>query len=187
MVYMCFKWRGMGNKELFEYFKGYKAMKARHAYGPNGHRGMSVLIFEDSAIGYLEAENLHKHFVKEGRGKDDWDRRRVLFHPGGKRVLYGYIATQEDMEIFNKHSKGNTRLKHDMRPYQVMVVEPMEKMNEDNQKLMWFKNKVAKEQEHNKILEEAVSIVGGKLRMKESEIKIIRQRATDQHEESTRE
>lgn len=180
-------WLGMGNKELLEYFKGYKAMKAKHAYGPKGHRGMSVLIFESSAMGYLEAERLHKHFVKEGRGKDDWDRCHVQFQPGGKRVLYGHIATKEYIEIFNKHSKGKARLKHDMRSYQLMVVEPMKKMNEDNQKLIWTKNKAAKEQEHNKILEEAVGIVGRKLRIKENEIKIIRQRATEQHEESTRE
>eukprot|EP01018_Ginkgo_biloba_P024771 Gb_11727 [translate_table: standard] len=177
----------MGNKELLEYFKGYKAMKARHAYGPHGHRGMSVLIFEDSAMGYLEAERLHKHFLEEGRERDAWDRRRVMFHPGGKRVLYGYMATKEDMEIFNRHSKGRARLKYDIRTYQSMVVEPMRKMNEDNQKLIWFKNKVAKEQQHSKTLEETVSIVGRKLRMKEDEIKIIRHRATEQHEESKRE
>eukprot|EP01018_Ginkgo_biloba_P035339 Gb_06157 [translate_table: standard] len=183
----CEQWIGMGNKELLEYFKGYKAMKARHAYGPKGHRGMSVLIFEDSAMGYLEAERLHRHFLKEGRGKDDWERRRVLFHPGGKRVLYGYLATKEEMEIFNRHSKGKSKLRYDMRSYQSMVVEPMRQMDEDNQNLIGLKTKVAKVQEHSKTLEETVSIVARKLRMREDEIKIIRQRATEQHEECKKE
>jgi len=181
------QWIGMGNKELLEYFKGYKAMKARHAYGPKGHRGMSVLIFEESAMGYLEAERLQKQFLKEGRGKDDWERRRVLFYPGGKRILYGYFATKEEMEIFNRHSKGKARLRYDMRSYHKMVVEPMKQMDEDNQKLTWFKTKVAKQQEHSRSLEETVSIVASKLRMKDAEIKIIRQRATEQHEESKKE
>jgi len=181
------QWIGMGNKELLEYFKGYKAMRARHAYGPKGHRGMSVLIFEESAMGYLEAERLQKQFFKEGRGKDDWERRRILFQPGGKRVLYGYLATKEEMEIFNRHSKGKARLKYDMKSYHKMVVEPMKQMDEDNQKLTWFKTKVAKQQEHSRTLEETVSIVASKLRMKDAEIKIIRQRATEQHEESKKE
>ncbi|KAH9299221.1 hypothetical protein KI387_030903, partial [Taxus chinensis] len=181
------RWIGMGNKELLEYFKGYKAMKARHAYGPKGHRGMSVLIFEESGMGYMEAERLHKNFLKEGRGKEDWERRRVLFHPGGQRILYGYLATKEEMEIFNKHSKGKARLRYDMRSHHQMVVESMEQMNEDNQKLTFYKSKVAKEQEHSKTLEETVGKVSSQLRLKETEVKIIRQRATVQHEESKKE
>ena len=59
----------------------------------------------------------------------------------------------------------------------------MKQMDEDNQKSSWFKTKVAKQQEHSKNLEETVSIVSSKLRMKDEEIKIIRQRATEQHEE----
>lgn len=180
-------WIGMGNKELLEYFKGYKAMKARHAYGPQGHRGMSMLIFENASMGYLEAERLHQHFVEEGRDRDAWERRRVLFYPGGKRVLYGYIATKEDMEIFNRHSKGKAGLKYEIKAYQSMVAEPMQQMDEDNKKLIWFKSRVAKQQQHSKTLEETVSLVGRKLQMKEKEIKIIRQRASEQHEESKRE
>ncbi|KAL8235173.1 hypothetical protein R6Q59_021273 [Mikania micrantha] len=42
------KWVGMGNPELLDYFSSYEAVKARHSYGPKGHMGMSVLIFESS-------------------------------------------------------------------------------------------------------------------------------------------
>merc|ERR1711915_136334 len=167
------KWTGIGNKELVELFKGYKAMKVRHAYGPNGHLGMSVLIFEESAMGYLEAEHLHKQFLKEGRGKDDWEQRQVLFDPVGKRILYGYFGTKEEMEIFNRHSKGKTSLKYDMRSYHKMVVEPMRQMDEDNQKL-------TRQQELSRTL---VRQLESKLQMSEAEIEIIRQRTTEQHEE----
>jgi len=100
----------MGNQELLDYFNGYAAVKSRHSYGPQGHRGMSVLIFESSARGYLEAERLHKHFAEQGTDRNAWDRRRVLFHPGGKRQLYGYIAVKEDLDIFNQHSQGSLSL-----------------------------------------------------------------------------
>lgn len=96
----------MGNQELLDCFSSYTAVKARHAYGPQGHRGMSLLIFEASATGYMEAERLHKHFADEGTDRDAWFHRRVLFLPGGKRQLYGYMALKEDLDYFNKHSQG---------------------------------------------------------------------------------
>jgi hypothetical protein len=103
-----FQWLGMGNQELLDYFSSYAALKARHSYGPQGHRGMSVLIFEGSASGYLEAERLHKHFAEQGTDKDAWGRRnRVLFHQGGKRQLYGFMAMKEDLDVFNQHSQGS--------------------------------------------------------------------------------
>ncbi|AQK78575.1 Protein SUPPRESSOR OF GENE SILENCING 3-like protein [Zea mays] len=100
------KWKGMGNQELLDYFGEYEASKARHAYGPSGHRGMSVLIFESSAVGYMEAERLHKHFVNQGTDRNSWHLRKVRFVPGGKRQLYGFLANKEDMEAFNKHCHG---------------------------------------------------------------------------------
>jgi len=96
----------MGNQELLDYFSTYAAVKARHSYGPQGHRGMSVLIFEASASGYLEAERLDKHFTDQGTDKDSWFNRPNLYLPGGKRQLYGYMATKEDLEFFNRHSQG---------------------------------------------------------------------------------
>ena len=100
----------MGNQELLDYFSGYAAVKARHSYGPQGHRGMSILIFESSARGYLEAERLHKHFAEQGTDRNAWDRRRVLFYQGGKRQLYGYMALKEDLDLFNQHSQGSLSL-----------------------------------------------------------------------------
>lgn len=100
------QWIGMGNQELLEYFSGYSAAKARHSYGPQGHRGMSMLIFEASAVGYAEAERLSKHFQDTNRDRIAWNRNRAPFHPGGQRQLFGYMAEKNDMEIFNQHSQG---------------------------------------------------------------------------------
>uniref|UniRef100_A0A803KNL0 Uncharacterized protein n=1 Tax=Chenopodium quinoa TaxID=63459 RepID=A0A803KNL0_CHEQI len=100
------KWIGMGNQELIDYFKGYAAVRAKHSYGPKGHRGISVLIFESSAMGFVEAERLHKHFQQQGTGRSAWDNsRKALFYAGGKRQLYGFFARKDDLEEFNKHSQ----------------------------------------------------------------------------------
>lgn len=97
----------MGNKELLDMFKDYNPLKPRHAYGPLGHRGMSLLIFLDSPAGYHDAIRLHNHFTNLRRGRDDWHRpSNLIFFPGGNRILYGYLAVKEDLDIFNRHSKG---------------------------------------------------------------------------------
>ena len=101
----------MGNQELLDYFGEYAATKARHAYGPSGHRGMSVLIFESSAVGYMEAERLHRHFVNQGTDRNAWQLNKVRFVPGGKRLLFGFLASKEDMEAFNKHCHGTVSYK----------------------------------------------------------------------------
>ncbi|KOM40702.1 hypothetical protein LR48_Vigan04g090000 [Vigna angularis] len=160
---------------------------ARHSYGPQGHRGMSVLIFEASASGYLEAERLDKHFTEQGTDKDSWFNRPNLYLPGGKRQLYGYMATKEDLEFFNRHSQGKSRLKFDMRSYQEMVVHQIRQMNEDNQQLLYFKNKVVKTTKHTKTLEESIGKMSEKLRKTMEENRIVRRRTKIQHEETIEE
>jgi len=164
---------GMGNKELLEAFKAYKPTKAKQAYGPKGHRGRSLLIFEESAVGYLEADRLQKDFLKEGRGRADWDRRGTLIHPtGAKRVLYGYMANKEDMENFNKHS-GSGKSKYDMLSYKAMVIEPVKKMKENSQKLDWLDAKMLEDKAVTKSLEETVDTMAARLEIQKSEVKII--------------
>ncbi|KAG5126865.1 hypothetical protein JHK82_027700 [Glycine max] len=105
----------MGNQELLDCLCDYAAFKAQHLYGPQGHRGMSALIFEESTA-------------------------------GGKRQLYGYLASKEDLYIFNKHSRGKTKLKFEMRSYQEMVESKIKHINDDSRKLDCYKSMVAKEQ-----------------------------------------
>ncbi|PIA47074.1 hypothetical protein AQUCO_01400045v1 [Aquilegia coerulea] len=181
------KWLGMGNQELLDYFYDYKAVKARHSYGPKGHRGMSLLIFESSAMGYHEAERLHKNFIQQGTDRNAWENRRVLFYPGGKRQLHGYMARKEDVDLFNRHCQGKTKLKFEMRSYVEMVVGPMRQMSEDNQQLVWLKNKVVREQMHSKALEESFGMVTQKLRKTMEENRIVRQRTKMQHEQNKEE
>ncbi|XP_020573678.1 protein SUPPRESSOR OF GENE SILENCING 3 homolog [Phalaenopsis equestris] len=179
------KWIGMGNQELLEYFDSYAAKRARHSYGPQGHRGMSVLIFESTAMGYMEAERLHKHFVEQGTSREAWERsNHVLFCHGGKRQLYGYLARKEDLDSFNQHSQGKSRLKFDMRSYQEMVVIPMKQMSEDNQQLTYLKKKVVKEKEFSKALENTVAHVTQKLHETSEDNRIVRLRTKMQQEES---
>lgn len=94
----------MGSRELLQYFRTYDVVKVKHAYGPNGHRGMSLLIFEASAVGYLAAESLSNQFEDEGTGRENWVSRRTKFSAGAKRQLYGYLAEKGDMDVFNQHS-----------------------------------------------------------------------------------
>ncbi|KAJ4839483.1 hypothetical protein Tsubulata_030720 [Turnera subulata] len=181
------KWIGMGNQELLEYFNTYAAVRARHSYGPQGHRGMSVLIFESSARGYLEAERLHKHFAEQRMDRNAWDHRRVLFSSGGNRQLYGFLALKEDLDYFNQHSQGKSRLKYEMKSYHEMVVRQISQMTEDNQQLNYFKNKAVKEKRHSKALEKNFVIVTERLRRTTEEGNIVRQRTQMQHEENKEE
>ncbi|XP_047311589.1 protein SUPPRESSOR OF GENE SILENCING 3-like [Impatiens glandulifera] len=181
------KWIGMGNPELLEYFKEYAAVKARHSYGPQGHRGMSVLIFESSAMGYIEADRLTTHFIEQGTDREAWGRNPVRFYPGGKRQLYGFMAEKGDLDNFNQHCQGKTKLKYELQSYQEMVVKQTRQMNEDNQQLVWFKNKLAKEQMRSKGLEESLGIVSEKLQKTREENRIVKLRFKKHHEETKEE
>jgi hypothetical protein len=181
------KWKGMGSPELIAYFSSYDAKKAKHSYGPQGHRGMSILIFEATAVGYMEAERLSKHFEDQGTNRDAWNRKPALFASGGQRQLYGYMAEKEDLEIFNRHCPGKTKLKYDIRSYLEVVVSKMKQMSEDNQQLIWFKNRIAKEQRHSKALEETVEVFSEKLRKTAKENSIVRHRTKIHHEQNKEE
>ncbi|KAL0738491.1 hypothetical protein Bca4012_014701 [Brassica carinata] len=180
------KWLGMGNPELLEYFNEYPAIRARHSYGPQGHRGMSVLIFESSATGYFEADRLHRDLAQKGLDRDAWDRRRSWF-TGGVRQLYGFLATKQDLDAFNQHSQGKSRLKYEMKSYQEYVVKELRQIAEDNQQLNWFKNKLTKQNKHAKVLEESLGILSEKLRKTAADNRIVRQRTKMQHEQNREE
>ncbi|XP_057777290.1 protein SUPPRESSOR OF GENE SILENCING 3-like [Salvia miltiorrhiza] len=181
------RWIGMGNQELLDYFSDYSAIRARHSYGPQGHRGMSLLIFEASAVGYAEAERLSGHFEVHSRDRFAWNRNKVPFYPGGQRQLYGYMAEKHDMESFNQHSQGKAKLKYEMRSYQEVVVKQMKQMSDDNQQLTWFKNKVVKEQTSKKALEESFGKLSEKLRRTMQENQVVKLRTQKHHEQNKEE
>lgn len=181
------KWIGMGSPELLDYFGSYAAVKARHSYGPQGHRGMSMLIFESTAVGYLEAERLHKHFQEQGTDRDAWKRHPKLFYPGGKRQLYGFLAEKEDVARFNQHHHGKTGLKYEMKSYQEMVVIPIKQMSTDNQQLLYFKYKLDQEKKNSKTVEKSYEVVTQKLRETEEERRMMALRTKKRCEENSEE
>ncbi|BBM98699.1 hypothetical protein MPTK1_1g15560 [Marchantia polymorpha subsp. ruderalis] len=178
------KWIGMGNKELLDLFKKHNPVKARHAYGPQGHRGISILIFPESPTGYYDSQRLDKHFRDALRGRDHWySQGKVLFQPGGDRILYGYMATAEDLDVFNKHSKGKQNLKWEKKSLQEMVLIPMRRIDEENNKVVYLQGQVQREMEVGKTLKKTMSVLMKKLRMREDELKVIRERARDQYKQ----
>ncbi|RZC76732.1 hypothetical protein C5167_000881, partial [Papaver somniferum] len=181
------KWTGMGNQELLALFSAYNAVKAQQSYGPKGHRGMGLLIFERTLTGYVEAVRLHSHFIKEGRDRDAWDRGGTLFFEGGKRKLYGFIASKEDMDSFNRHSTDKSKLKFEMRSYEEMVVIPLKQMDEDNQQLKWLMTKDAKNQRNAKAMEETIGVLSERLRKTAKDNRIVRERTLLQYEQNKEE
>ena len=82
---------------------------------------------------------------------------------------------------------GKSKLKFEMRSYKEMVVKQIRQMSEDNQQLIFYKNKVAKEQRLKSALEESFGILSEKLRKTMEENRIVRQRTKMQHEQNKEE
>ncbi|CAN6728218.1 unnamed protein product [Malus baccata var. baccata] len=181
------KWIGMGTEELLDLFDDYHASKARHSYGPQGHCGMSMLIFEASAMGHFEAERLHRHFAEQGFGRDAWERNPVLFRPGLIRQLYGFLPTKRDLDTFNQHCDDKAGLKFDIKSYQEMVVKPTRQMSLDNEEVIRLKDKLPKEMRLRKDAEETNAILRDKIEKLQDENRLLKQRIKTQLEENKEE
>ncbi|GLU14143.1 hypothetical protein SLE2022_307310 [Rubroshorea leprosula] len=176
------KWIGMRNLELLQQFSSYEAIKARHFYGPQGHLGISLLIFEKSVAGYTEAERLHKSFSMQGIGRDAWNScPAAATMQGGARQLYGYLAAKDDLDFLNRYCRG--KLKYEMKSYREVIVNQIKKLSDDSQQLIWVKQRLMEEEMHVKDLEESVCAQRDKLHLKTEEMSKLRQRIQQQHEE----
>ncbi|KAK3136323.1 hypothetical protein QOZ80_5BG0431680 [Eleusine coracana subsp. coracana] len=97
--------------------------------------------------------------------------------------LYGYLANKDDMESFNRHCQGKSRLKYEMKSYNEMVVAQMKQMSEDNQQLNYLKNKVVKTEQRSKAVEETLGVITQKLRETMEENIFVRSKAKEKHAE----
>ncbi|XVF25314.1 hypothetical protein REPUB_Repub13aG0202700 [Reevesia pubescens] len=174
---------GMGSQELLQHFSSYPALKAQHSYGPEGHRGLSVLIFESSAFGYLEAEHLHKSFIEQGLDRFAWNSCSDVVLPGGERQLYGFMAVKGDLDIFNQHCQGKSKIKYELKSYQEAVLNEIKKMSEDSQQLIWLKNRLEEERRLAKTFEGSVNNLSRNLQQKMKDIHIFEQRVQILHEQ----
>ncbi|KAK4409293.1 protein SUPPRESSOR OFSILENCING 3 [Sesamum angolense] len=133
------------------------------------HQGMSALIFDASAVGYTEAERLSKHF--EDTCVIGWLGKEIEYLailPGRKTLTVDAWQRSKIWTTLTSILKvhkclGKSNLRHEMRSCQEMFLNQMKHMNEDNQQLIWFRNKVAEEQMSKKALEESYGILTEKL------------------------
>ncbi|CAI7829243.1 unnamed protein product [Closterium sp. NIES-53] len=118
---------------------------------------MSILVFDATPDGFKEAERLAQQFEREGRGRVELTRRSApLVDRSGKRNLFGYLATQQDVDEFNRCCKGKAALKVEVKRRREMVEEPMRRMREQAAQAGMYKSQVV--EKSHKLLEEQIAL-----------------------------
>eukprot|EP00245_Coleochaete_scutata_P008566 TRINITY_DN264_c2_g1_i1.p1 TRINITY_DN264_c2_g1~~TRINITY_DN264_c2_g1_i1.p1 ORF type:complete len:546 (+),score=149.50 TRINITY_DN264_c2_g1_i1:36-1640(+) len=108
---------GLTTAQLRDLFKtSSPSAKVKALYRTDKHVGVGLLVFPGSRDGYVEATLMADKFLRNGRGREAWNRERQirdgvykgLKGASGTVILYGYLANLDDMERLDK-SKHNVK------------------------------------------------------------------------------
>ncbi|BBN05875.1 hypothetical protein MPTK1_3g16610 [Marchantia polymorpha subsp. ruderalis] len=124
------KWNGLGHEDIRRFVRKLSDQKSTFVkvkclFDVKGQKGCALVIFAKSNEGYLEAKALDRLLSKMSKGRMDWARVKPLLKshknhmntvaewstddlvsPRGERILYGYLATPEDMERLDRHRRS---------------------------------------------------------------------------------
>ncbi|MCO5548441.1 hypothetical protein L7F22_001897 [Adiantum nelumboides] len=128
------QWKGLENEEIRCFLRGFKDIhfsKVTALYGFNGYRGKAVVAFPATPSGYMDAHTLSEILERDHCGRQQWQR---LCHvkdpcgpgkvtPDGKKILYGYLASERDMLDADKARKIVKRWS--MERYEEKVLQPL--------------------------------------------------------------
>ncbi|KAH7430413.1 hypothetical protein KP509_09G097400 [Ceratopteris richardii] len=130
------RWKGLENDEVRTFLKNFKDInftKVSAVYGKfERNMGKSLVTFPPTPWGYMDAQKLSEMLENDHRGRRHWLRVcRVEnpFGPGkatpdGKKILYGYLASQRDMEENDRTRKIVKRWS--MESYVEKVLQPLD-------------------------------------------------------------
>ncbi|KAH7302551.1 hypothetical protein KP509_23G077100 [Ceratopteris richardii] len=143
-------------KCFLEVFKQYCPRRVRHAYDPAGQLSLlSLLLFLDSPAGYVHAKHLVKDFKHSERGRKQWNEHaRIEMESCFCGTQYAYMATEEDVVLFNRCDQSKKKIAWIMKSYSEVVVQPLVEMDDAKLKNSLLRVQIKEKEEHNRILEE---------------------------------
>ncbi|KAI5073665.1 hypothetical protein GOP47_0012056 [Adiantum capillus-veneris] len=128
------QWKGLENEEIRCFLRGFKDVQFSRVvalYGFHGNRGKAVVIFPATPSGYMDAHTLSELLERAQRGRQHWQRVCHIkdpcgpgkVTPDGKKILYGYLASERDMLDADKARKVVKRWA--MERYEEKVLQPL--------------------------------------------------------------
>lgn len=138
-------WKGLENEEIRSFLKGVKDLqygRVMALYGKQGNRGKSLVIFPATPLGFMDAQALceclerdrrgHFHWLQVSHGKGSHDRDPLgPVTADGKKILYGYLASERDM--LDADYKKKIVKRWSMESYFGKVLLPLEQIETDKE------------------------------------------------------
>ncbi|KAJ7540002.1 hypothetical protein O6H91_11G118200 [Diphasiastrum complanatum] len=139
------KYTGLDNDEVRAFLKGVNDVnysRVMALYDMRGHKGKTLVTFPADDLGYINAQTLSDCLQRIGRGREHWMRVKPqnsysnvgwnahgLVTKEGKRILYGYLARPEDMELVDPYRKHVKRWS--IESLEEKVHRPAKQRNQD--------------------------------------------------------